>query len=306
MSETHIVTGAFGYSGRYITRRLLERGHQVKTLTNHPARSHPFGSQVTAIPFNFDKPDDLARSLEGASVLYNTYWVRFSHGENTHARAVENTKTLIRAAKTAGVRRMVHVSIAKPSLDSPLSYYHGKAVMEQALRESGLAYAILRPTVLFGATAGEDVLINNIAWLLRRFPVFALPGAGDYKIQPIHVEDLAEIAVNAGSATKDATIDAVGPEIFTFAELVRLIARTVNSRALILPTPPGLALMLAQCLSLFVGDVMLTQDEVAGLMGNLLFVDSPPPGKIKLSEWLTTNAALVGTRYASELGRHFK
>lgn len=306
MSETHIVTGAFGYSGRYITRRLLERGHQVKTLTNHPARSHPFGSQVTAIPFNFDKPDDLARSLEGASVLYNTYWVRFSHGENTHARAVENTKTLIRAAKTAGVRRMVHVSIAKPSLDSPLSYYHGKAVMEQALRESGLAYAILRPTVLFGATAGEDVLINNIAWLLRRFPVFALPGAGDYKIQPIHVEDLAEIAVNAGSATKDATIDAVGPEIFTFAELVRLIARTVNSRALILPTPPGLALMLAQCLSLFVGDVMLTQDEVAGLMGNLLFVDSPPPGKIKLSEWLTANAALVGARYASELGRHFK
>ncbi len=306
MSETHVVTGAFSYTGRYITQRLLARGIAVRTLTGHPERPQAFGAQVAAHPFNFDKPDELARSLEGASVLYNTYWVRFSHGDNTHARAVENTRTLIRAAERAGVRRMVHVSIAKPSLNSPLPYYHGKAALEQSLRESKLTHAILRPTVLFGATAGEDVLINNIAWLLRRFPAFALPGAGDYKIQPIHVEDLADIAVSAGQSTENAVIDAVGPEIFTFAELVRLIARAVNSRALVLPLPPSLALALAQFISLFVGDVMLTQDEVAGLMGNLLFVDSPPPGKTKLSEWLTANAAQVGARYASELGRHFR
>jgi NADH dehydrogenase len=305
-SETHVVTGAFSYTGRYITQRLLARGIAVRTLTGHPERADPFGGQVRAFPFNFEQPDELARSLEGVSVLYNTYWVRFSQGENTHTRAVENTRTLIRAAEQAGVKRMVHVSIAKPSIESPLPYYHGKAALEQSLRDSKLSYAILRPTVLFGATAGEDVLINNIAWLLRRFPVFAIPGAGDYKIQPIHVEDLADVAVSAGQSTENMIVDAVGPEIFTFAELVRLIARAVNSRALILSTPPGLALALARFISLFVGDVMLTQEEVAGLMGDLRFVESPPPGKTKLSDWLQTNAAGVGRRYASELGRHFR
>ncbi len=305
-SETQVVTGAFGYTGRYITRRLLAKGIAVKTLTGHPERPNPFGDQVTAMPFNFDKPDQLAKSLEGATVLYNTYWVRFSHGQNTHERAVENTKTLIRAAEEAGVKRMVHVSIAKPSPDSTLPYYHGKAVLEQTLRESKLSYAILRPTVLFGVEAGEDVLINNIAWLLRRFPAFAIPGAGGYKLQPIYVEDLADIAVDAGQKLENGVIDAVGPEIFTFDELVRGIAKAVNSRAWIVHAPPGLALALAQTISLFVGDVMLTGDEVAGLMGDLLFVDSPPPGKKRLSDWLAQNAGEVGKRYASELGRHFR
>ncbi|MBI3243216.1 MAG: NAD(P)H-binding protein [Chloroflexi bacterium] len=306
VDEVHVVTGAFGYTGRYITRRLLARGITVKTLTGHPDRPNPFGDQVSAMPFNFDKPAELTKSLEGASVLYNTYWVRFSHGQNTHERAVANTQTLIRAAEEAGVKRMVHVSIAKPSLDSTLPYYRGKAIMEQTLRESKLSYAILRPTVLFGVEAGEDVLINNIAWLLRRFPAFAIPGAGGYKLQPIYVEDLADLAVSVGQQSENVVINAVGPEIFTFDELVRLVAKAVNSRAWIVHVPPGLALALAQLISLLVGDVMLTGDEVAGLMGDLLFVDSPPPGQKRLSEWLAQNAKEVGARYASELGRHFK
>ena len=301
-----VVTGAFGYSGRYITRRLLASGVRVKTLTGHPDRPNPFGDQVAVAPFNFDKPKELARSLEGVTTIYNTYWVRFSRGQNTHARAVVNTQTLIRAAQEAGVQRMVHISIAKPSLESPLPYYRGKAILEHTLREAKLSYAILRPTVLFGVEPGEDVLINNIAWLLRRFPAFAIPGAGRYHIQPIYVEDLAEIAVNAGRQTENVILDAVGPEIFTFDELVRLIANLVHSRAWIVSVPPGLALLMAQVVSPFVGDVLLTRDELDGLMGDLLFVDSPPPGKKRLSEWLKENAAQVGKQYASELGRHFR
>jgi len=306
MSETHVVTGAFSYTGKYVTRRLLAKGVRVKTLTHHPDRLNEFGGQVETIPFDFDQPGKLTESLRDATVLYNTYWVRFSQGDNTHERAVANTRALIRAAEQAGVKRMVHISIAKPSLTSPLPYYHGKAVLEQALRESKLTYAILRPTVLFGANAGEDVLINNIAWLLRLFPAFAIPGAGDYKIQPIYVEDLADLMVSAGQAADNVEVDAVGPEIFTFDELVRLIARTVGSQAVLWQAPPSLALMLAQVISLFVGDVMLTQDEVAGLMGNLLFVDSPPTGQTRLSEWLQKNADAVGRRYSSEISRHFR
>jgi NADH dehydrogenase len=194
-SELHVVTGAFGYTGKYITRRLLAKGVRVKTLTGHPDRENSFGDQVTVAPFNFDDPVALAESLRGATTLYNTYWVRFEHGDATFAKAVENTKTLIAAAGEAGVSRIVHVSITNPSPDSALPYFKGKALLEEAIIQSGLSYAIIRPTVIFGL---EDILVNNIAWILRRFPVFAVPGGGGYRLQPIYVEDMADIAVSAG------------------------------------------------------------------------------------------------------------
>ena len=121
-------------------------------------------------------------------MLYNTYWVRFNYGSFSHAAAVENTLALFAAARQAGVGRVVHLSIANPSEDSPLEYFRCKARLERALRESGLSYAILRPTVLFG---GQDILINNIAWMLRRLPVLGVFGDGRYRLQPIYVDDLA-------------------------------------------------------------------------------------------------------------------
>jgi NADH dehydrogenase len=302
-TELNIVTGAFGYTGKRITRRLLEMGKQVKTLTGHPDRPNPFNGQVKAMPFNFEQPDELARSLEGATTLYNTYWIRFSHGQMTFERAVANTKTLIKAAGEAGVRRMVHVSITNPTQDSPLPYFSGKATLEKAIMDSGLSYAIIRPTVLYST---EDILVNNIAWLLRRFPVFAVPGKGDYRLQPIYVEDMAEIATNAGQQKDNLVIDAVGPEIFTFDEMVRLIADKIGSRARIMHFNPGLALFLSRILGLMVNDVMLTRDEVDGLMSNLLISDKPPTGQTRLSDWLGENADRVGSKYASELGKHYR
>ncbi len=303
----HAITGAFGYSGRYIARRLLERGEQVLTLTNHPDKPNPFGGSIRVAPLAFGDPAALARSLEGVSTLYNTYWVRFPYGDMTHARAVETSRILFEAARQAGVRRIVHTSIANPSLDSRLTYYRGKAQVEQALVETGLSHAILRPTVLFGGSdPAEDVLINNIAWLLRRFPVFGMPGDGSYGIHPIHIEDLADLAVSLGDRTDNVIMDAVGPETFTFKELVKLVAEAVGSRALIVPMPKWMALAASQVVSLFVGDVMLTREEVIGLTENLLYSNGPRSGKVKLSEWLRQNAALMGVRYASEVGRHFK
>ena len=187
----HAVTGAFGYSGKYIAERLLAEGKTVITLTNSIHRENPFGDRLRAFPFNFDQPDKLTDSLRAVSVLYNTYWVRFNRRSFTHADAVRNTMTLFAAARAAGVERIVHVSITNPSEDSPLEYFSGKARLERALIESGPSYAVLRPTVLFGK---EDILVNNIAWALRRLPVFGVFGDGQYKLQPIYVDDLAEIA----------------------------------------------------------------------------------------------------------------
>lgn len=296
------VTGAFSYSGKYITRRLLGQGHEVITLTGHPNRPDPFGGQVKAFPLDFEAAS-LTRSLRGVDTLYNTYWVRFDRADNTQPRAVTNTRILVQAAKAAGVRRIVHISITNPSLDSPLPYFSGKAANEQAVIESGMGYAILRPTVLFG---NEDILINNIAWLLRRFPFFGQIGDGQYKLQPVFVDDLAALAVEAGSRDETLVQDAVGPDIFTFDELVRLIGESIGHPRPILHLPPRLALTAAQVISLFVRDVVLTPEEVDGLMAGLLVSSEPPRCQTRLADWLRENRQTVGARYASELARHYK
>lgn len=180
--ELNVVTGAFGYTGKHIARHLLDIGKQVRTITGHPDRDNPFGGRVPAFPFNFDNPAALVKNLRGATTLYNTYWVRFNRGRVSFDTAVENTRKLISACVDAGVQRIVHVSITNASADSPLPYFRGKGLLETEIIQSGLSYAIIRPTVIFGP---EDVLINNIAWLLRRFPVFAVPGAGDCRLQPV-------------------------------------------------------------------------------------------------------------------------
>ena len=299
----HAVTGAFGYTGRYITQRLLDQGQRVMTLTGHPERPNPFGSRVRAVPFNFENPSALRASLEGVEVVYNTYWVRFSHGQTTFDEAIRNTKSLIDAAKAQGVRRFVHVSVTNPSLDSALPYFRGKAELEQYLQGSGLSYAILRPTVVFGR---EDILLNNIAFMLRRFPVFVMPGSGDYRLQPVYVDDLAALAVELGGETEDRIVDAIGPETYSFNELVSLIRREVGSRARIISLPPGVALLLSRLMGLIFRDVILTRDELKGLMENLLYTNSPATGTTRFSEWARENLQMLGMRYSSELARHYR
>jgi NADH dehydrogenase len=296
------VTGAFSYSGKYITRRLLAKGEEVITLTNHPNRPDPFEGKVKAFPLNFHNREELTANLRGMDVLVNTYWVRFDKGNNTQPQAVENTKILIEAAVRAGVKRVVHISITNPSADSHLPYFWGKAANEKAVTDSGMSYAILRPTILFGK---EDILINNIAWLLRRFPVFGLPGDGSYKLSPVYVDDLAQLAADAVYEAGNSIRDAVGPDEFTFKEMVRLIGEKVHASRMLIPLPPILALRAAQFLSLFVGDVMLTPEEVDGLMANLLISNEPPLCKTSLRTWLEENKSSVGKNYASELARHF-
>ena len=296
------VTGAFSYSGKYITKRLLARGEQVITLTGHPNRPDPFSGKVKAYPLDFDAAS-MSRSLQGVDVLVNTYWVRFDKNENTQPRAVENTRKLVGAARAAGVKRMVHISITNPSPESHLPYFWGKAANEKAVTESGMSYAILRPTVLVG---DEDILINNIAYLLRRFPFFALPGDGSYRLQPVHVEDVAELAVEGVYRSDSYVIDAVGPEIFTFKEMVQLIGEKIGARRPLIPVPPRLALLAAQFISLFVRDVVLTPEEVDGLMAGLLVSKEPPLGKIHLADWLEKNRDRVGAEYASEIKKHYR
>ena len=298
--ELAVVTGAFGYTGRYVAERLLAKGARVRTITNSPDRANPFEGRVEASPYDFDRPEALAESLRGAAVLVNTYWVRFNHSMFKHADAVENTLTMFKAAKEAGVGRVVHVSITNPSEDSPFEYFAGKARLERALGEVGLPHSILRPAVLFGE---NDILVNNIAWALRKLPIFGVFGDGEYGIEPIHVEDMADLAVREAEATGNRTIDAVGPEAFTYRELVRTIGEIIGKPRKVVGVPPWLGWLAGKIISLATGDVTITREEIGGLMAGLLATGSPPAGETLLTEWARTHRDTLGVRYASELSR---
>ena len=302
MSERniHSVTGAFGFTGKYITKKLLAFGEKVQTLTNSVNRFNPFGDRVTIASFNFDKPELLAESLKNTKVLYNTYWVRFNHKLFKHSEAVHNTLVLFEAAKKAGVERIVHVSITNPSEESPLEYFHGKAVLEKALINSGLSYSILRPAVIFGT---EDILVNNIAWMLRRLPVFGVFSDGKYRLQPIFVEDMADLAIQEGKTRENRIVDATGPETFTYADLARTIGTIIGKRRKIISVPDWLGYFVASIVGKIKGDITLTREEIKGLKSDLLATSSPPAGKTKLTEWVKANKDTLGVHYANEIAR---
>lgn len=303
-TETDLVTGAFSYSGSRIAELLIASGREVRTLTHHPDREHPLRGKVQASPYRFDDPLALARSLEGITTLYNTYWMRFEQGSATFANAVANSRALFEAARRAGVARIVHLSIANPSIDSPLPYYRGKALVEQALAAADVSYAIVRPTWIFGG--GQDILANNIAWILRRMPIFVVPGDGRYLVQPVHAEDLAHICLRAADDETDITVDAAGPDTMSFEQLVRAIRHAVGRRTPILHASPGAMAALARALGFVVRDVVLTPDEIRGLTAGLLVSHQPALGHISFIEWLDEHGATLGRAYANELDRHFR
>ena len=297
-----VVTGAFSYSGAAIARELRASGRRVRTLTGHPGRA-PRETPIEVRRLDFDDPTGLAESLRGAQTLYNTYWVRFPRGQVDHAAAVANSRVLFRAAGDAGVQRIVHISITHPSITSPYPYFRGKAEVERVLAESDVPHAVLRPAVLFG---GDGVLINNIAWLLRRFPVFAVGGTGEYRIRPIHIDDLARLCAEAGSSASTAVIDAVGPERPTFYELVSVIKDAVGSHSQIVRVPGELVSVAAQILRLALRDTLLTRDEYRAMAEGLADTDGPATGKIAVTQWITESKDTLGRRYAHEINRHFR
>ena len=303
MADLHVVTGAFGFTGRYIAERLLGDGLRVRTLTGHPDRPNPFGERIEVALLDFKNHARLVQDLSGARCLYNTYWVRFARGETTYDGAVENSRRLFAAAAEAGVGKLVHISVTNPSQNSPLPYFRGKAQVEQAVIDSRLPYAIIRPSLVYG---DNDILVNNVAWSLRHSPFFPIPGDGEYRVQPVFVEDVARLAVDAGQSAESLAQDAVGPEVFAYRELVERIRLAVRSRSRIVSLPPTLVLLLSSLIGIAIKDVVLTRGEIDGLMASLLVSTDPPTASTLFSEWLASRGKHLGVHYASELARHFR
>jgi uncharacterized protein YbjT (DUF2867 family) len=297
------VTGAFSYTGRAIAEELLRRGREVRTLTRQHSPGDLLAGRIHEAPLQFADPTALRQALSGIETLYNTYWVRYARGATTFERAVTNTQALLEAAMDAGVRRVVHVSVTNPTLDSPLPYFRGKAQTEARVAASELSYAIVRPTLIFGA---NDILLNNIAWALRRFPIFPISGSGSYEVQPVAIEDVARICADAGETTDDIIVDAAGPEVVSYRQLVQAVARAVGSSSRIVGSPRRLVVVLANVVGAIHRDVALTTDELAGLEANLLISHQTPLGTSGFRAWVTATSNTLGRSYTSEVARNFR
>jgi len=250
----------------------------------------------------FQDHNQLTRDLEGVDVLYNTYWIRFERGASTFAGAVRNTQVLAEAARAAGVRRIVHISVSNPSADSPFAYFRGKAAAEEAIRSAGIPCSVLRPTLVFGR---EDVLINNMAWLMRKMPLFPIFGDGLFRVQPVFVDDVAALAVAEGVQSGDRTLDAAGPVVQSFADFLRFLRASIGSHAPLLRLPPRLALAMSWPVSVLLRDVLITREEMGALMADLLVSRTGPTTTTSLEAWLEADKPDLGGRYTSELRRHW-
>jgi uncharacterized protein YbjT (DUF2867 family) len=297
------VTGAFGFTGRVLATRLLDAGHEVVTLTRRSGAGDALASRITVRRLEGVDVAGLAGSLAGVETLFNTYWLRFPRGSRTFEGVVARSAALLEAARAAGVRRVVHVSVVNASIDADTPYVRAKAALEAVVRSSGLAWVIVRPTLSYGP---GDILINNLAWALRRLPVYGMPGFGRYTVQPVHVDDVARICVEAASGDAGRVLDAAGPEILEYRELVALVRRSIGSRSVVLPMPHVIVLAAARLLGLTVRDVVLTRDEIRELTSSLLTSHEPARGEIRISEWLPANADSLGRRWSSELARNYR
>ena len=271
------VTGAFGFTGRAIAAALLNEGRDVVTLSRRNPRGDPLAARIAVEPLDFTRPDRLIEALAGVETLYNTYWLRFPRGDMGYERAVEQSAILLGAARQAGVARVVHVSVVNASLDGPTPYVRAKARLEAVVASCGVPASIVRPTLTFGP---GDILVNNLAWALRRLPVYGIPGDGQYPIQPVHVDDVARICLEAAQAEPGTTIDAAGPDTLSYREMVEIVRGAVGSRSLVVAMPSIMVLAAARVLGLVVRDVVLTSDEILELSSGFLASRAAPLGRI--------------------------
>lgn len=307
---SNLVTGSFSFSGKFITNELLKTGERVETFTNHPVTTNPNYSKITIKQYVFNDFNALVENFKGVDTFFNSYWIRFPYGSTSWMDAIRYSKDLFKACKLAGVKKIVHISVTNPKINSPYAYFKGKAIVEDLLKKSGVPYTILRVAWMFEE---GDILTNNIAWILRHMPIFGIFGKGEYKIQPVSLKTLGKVAIEnryLGDKTINInkTIDVIGPETLTYKEYVSLINRTIHAKTILFPFPwfaIQIPIFVSKVIGFALHDRLLTKDEIYSLKDNLLLTDSPPIGNVSFKKWLEKNKNNIGLKWANEVKRHY-
>ena len=261
------VLGGTGYVGRSVCERLARRssGGAIVVPTRRPLHANNVRALPTVDVRVADVHDDtaLARVLAGCDAVINLVAILHGSANDFEHVHVALPRRLASACQAAGIRRVVHVSALGVSGDAPSNYLRSKAAGEAALRAAALDLTLLRPSVIFGA---QDRLLNLFARLQAVAPVIPLAGA-NARLQPVWVEDVAEAIVRCldTPTTIGQTIECVGPDICTLAELVQMAGRWSGHDRPILPLPMALGRLQALLMEWLPGQPLMSRDNLASL-----------------------------------------
>jgi uncharacterized protein YbjT (DUF2867 family) len=241
-----LITGATGYIGRHLAARLAANGERPRCLVRNKRRAASIlpADKVELVEGDTTRPETLPAAVQGVDAIVHTAFItadrKQSVGNHYNETNVRGTANLVQAAKDAGVQRIIEVSGLGTKPDKPGSYMQGRYLAEKMVKESGLSWTIIQPSVLFGKDAP---FIKGLTDLIRSAPVVPLIGGGSILFQPIYVEDVVTVIVKVledPSGTADKTYTIGGPEYHSFTQIIDELLHTMHKTRIKAPAPTQL------------------------------------------------------------------
>jgi uncharacterized protein YbjT (DUF2867 family) len=241
-----LITGATGYIGRHLVARLVQNGERPRCLVRDVKRAANIlpADKVEFVQGDTTRAATLAAALQGADTVIHAAFMTADHkqspGNHYYETNVRGTANLIKAAQEAGVTRIIEMSGLGTRPDKPGTYMQGRYEAERMLKESGLHWTIIQPSVLFGKDAP---FIKGLTNLIRTSPVVPLIGGGKIQFQPISVEDVVTVVLKAlqePERTDHKTYIIGGPEFYTFTQIINALLHAMHKNRIKAPAPNAL------------------------------------------------------------------
>ena len=275
-----LVTGATGFVGMSVVRALRTRGRDVRCLVRSPARARRIVDYGVELAYgDVTDPPSVARAMVGVDAVVHLVAIIRERGKRTFDLVNRQaTETVAYEARQAGVRHMVHVSAIGAQDNPAYPYLQSKWQGEQAVLRSGVAYTILRPSLLFGA---GDEFVNTLAGLVRALPIVPVAGSGKSLLQPISVEEVGAIVAEVAGSPRfgGRTIEIGGPQRLTYDEIVDIVKRTLGVRRLKVHLPLSLVFGAVRIMEAVIPNPPATTNQLRMLaLDNV--TDEPPVERV--------------------------
>jgi len=241
-----LITGATGYIGRHLVSRLVAQGERPRCLVRNIKRASsilPAGT-LEFVQGDTTSPASLETAVQGVDTIVHAAFItadqKQSAGNHYQETNVQGTANLVEAAKKAGVKRIIVISGLGTKPDKPGSYMQGRYLAEKMVKESGLDWTIIQPSVLFGKDAP---FIKGLTDLIRTAPVVPLIGGGKVMFQPIYVEDVVTVIIKVlqePERTKNKTYTIGGPAYYSFTQVIDALLQAMHKKRIKVPTPTPL------------------------------------------------------------------
>ncbi len=226
------LTGASGYVGNYILRDLVKAGYEVNCLIRKGSEKklRMKGKKIKIFYGDITDSAAVAKAMKGCKAVINLVAIRREHRKQTFENVIfGGTKNCVDAAKKHGIKRFIQMSVLGAKRNAETKFWQAKWEAEEYVRKSDLTYTIFRPSFIFSK---EDISINEFARLIKKFPVFPIFGDGEYKSQPVYVEDVSAAFAKAIKLrdVENGIFEVGGPKKYTFNELIATLETLVNKK----------------------------------------------------------------------------